>query len=334
MGDAGIPIGTLLPSELDHARTCAGAAVIADKAGDYETAVDLYKKAVKALLRSSEGCARRRDEVGGVREKVLVMAERYMKRVDELKGVIEAMVAEQKKEVDLEDVDANYYSESSDSYSEGERQTVSREKLTFKGAAELIIKLLRVPFGFKKLSDRKPQLTCKITKRDFLKLKDLTPLSSTAIKPLYEMGQPHVLWASYVLKRSTYHRRFAKTKIDRRTAVVSPQAFYMGASNELVRCVPIADIQEVIVGNDNWVGLRVPSQYDLMFQPQEQPIQSIATLIDILTVIYKYMKDEVLKVTRLNDTVDPASLVLGKPDKWEPTFTNLRVDPITGSGKS
>eukprot|EP00759_Apiculatamorpha_spiralis_P014576 PhF_6_TR21171/c0_g1_i2/m.30509 len=49
----------------------------------------------------------------------------------------------------------------------------------------------------------------------------------------------------------------------KRIVIIGSTALYQCSPEaEMNRCVPIKDIQEVIVTEDNWIGLRVPSQYN------------------------------------------------------------------------
>ena len=345
-----LPSLEALPRAVALVREAAEAAVHADRCGEHAGAVELYAEAARRLVAVSEdagagldgGCA------AGTRAASLRVAQAYLQRAEELRACAERQRRERVKALrsqteaqGWEGTGADYWdpdadAADSDSFSEGERATAKRRKLSFRSAAKMVMRLISVPFpgmrksmAVRRLNTDAPtpiQTHCKITGRKFLSLDELSPAAATALRPLYEMGTPHVLWACFCLKRSVFHRKFAKTKMDRRTAVLSPSGFYMGAREELVRCVPVEDIKQVLISSDSWVALVIPDQYDVLFRPQENPIQTIQVMVDILTTLSKHLTGTPVLVRRL-DHIDHTRLVLLKPADWQvPTFQPLKVD--------
>ncbi|KAJ9461361.1 hypothetical protein DIPPA_21242 [Diplonema papillatum] len=353
MSPAWTPCGELLPAELGLVRGLAETAVIADRAADMEGAIALYGKAadrLATLLCGGDG--------GGSNsfhgsQQATALAAREMEAVyRDRKAVLERVIKERSSreaamyedgdgEPNLDPAGPDAYC-SDESWSDGEREAFrkknanpnaannNKKKMTFKEAAHAVRRLVGTNARFRAAGAARaqaaPAAACKKTGRPFLPLVGLTARSSAAIAPLYLGGQPHVLWAAFVHKKSVYHRHFAKHKIDHRTAVLTPEALYIGASHELVRCVPILNIKAVYVANDGFIAVVVPSQYDLLFQPQEQKIESIESFLTIVDAVCTHHGTK-LKIVKLHSNIDPHKLSLRKPPSWfPPEFKPIRVE--------
>ena len=351
-----VPKAETLPPDMSGVRSMAAAAVSMDSCGRYAEAAELYSEAGEKLLQQSQRMASGAQET---RSAALQVADQYLMRAGVLRAHLDVLRKE-KRDASLRhrniapspagdywhpDMDEAEDVASEGGMSDGEIRTAKKRKLSFRSAARLVRRLISVPFpGMKRafssenFGTKVVQTHCNITKRKFLSKDELTPAAATALVPLYKMGSPHVLWACACLKRSVYHRKFAKTKVDRRTAVLSPQAFYMGAKEELVRCVPIHEITQVIISPDSWVAMIAPKQYDILFQPQEQALATISQFVEVVLELSEYYSKlyngPKVQVRRITADIDPNRLELCAPAQYDvPAFVPLKVDIVESKEK-
>ncbi|KAJ9467479.1 hypothetical protein DIPPA_14136 [Diplonema papillatum] len=108
-----------------------------------------------------------------------------------------------------------------------------------------------------------------------------------------------------------------------RVLLISHACLYQCMSNSDVnRCVKISDIAELIFSHDDWLGVRVPSQYDLLFKMQNR--DSLDNFRHVLSVLYRELVGKELKVTRLEKKKPiKALLSLKKPPRFE-----LKMEPV------
>eukprot|EP00755_Sulcionema_specki_P036346 Sspe_Gene.106722::Locus_84795_Transcript_1_1_Confidence_1.000_Length_1147::g.106722::m.106722 len=290
-----IPPGESLPARLLAVRPVADAAVCSDEAKEYETAETLYRTAASYLgdiCKEVEEGDPLHSNLGNM---TTARALRNMEKVYLQRAKVMAAKATG------DDTDSE-----SDSCSEGELETRKIAKLTLRGAIQKVkidmkARLAAAAFGsLARSANSAPSDKDPTTKRKYLTREMLPPGIADGVTSLYTPGnQPTIIWASCVDKRSVYHRKIRKMKIDKRTMVLTPSAVYIGAKQHIVRCTPVKEISEVVVGDDLWVGLRVPSQYDLLVVPTgstpEGRDKCVLELIECLTLLGKRDLEEGLR---------------------------------------
>eukprot|EP00759_Apiculatamorpha_spiralis_P014575 PhF_6_TR21171/c0_g1_i1/m.30508 len=106
----------------------------------------------------------------------------------------------------------------------------------------------------------------------------------------------------------------------KRIVIIGSTALYQCSPEaEMNRCVPIKDIQEVIVTEDNWIGLRVPSQYDIMFQClTTQDARNVQRTLSVLMRHHTNGSTELVvrHTPKSTQSTLKAALALGKPSSW------------------
>ena len=327
----------LLPAGVGKGREFAQAAIAAETSGMYDDAIVLYAKAADRLLRAADALLKSDLKGTGVmmttRAQLLNMSTTYLRRVEDLKGKKQEEIIERTKEVSIEDMEPNYYSSAEEETKQLEEKQKGLQKSKKMGlkAWKMAAKKVNLLGQFSQISKDKPRRQCLITGKKFLKLKEISAAARPAVRSLFNGGQPHILWCVHVSQRVPMVEigGLYKTKVVKRTACLSPGALYTSAEGELERCIPIQDIEELIITSDNWVAVRCSLQYDILSQPSSTPIIQIKEFIALTSRIFTYLTGEDLKVSRKKSIDFHKEVKLAKPKGYiDADFMNIIVDRL------
>eukprot|EP01062_Namystynia_karyoxenos_P083381 TRINITY_DN9587_c1_g1_i6.p1 TRINITY_DN9587_c1_g1~~TRINITY_DN9587_c1_g1_i6.p1 ORF type:complete len:1480 (+),score=315.15 TRINITY_DN9587_c1_g1_i6:67-4440(+) len=116
--------------------------------------------------------------------------------------------------------------------------------------------------------------------------------------------------------------RRALGREQQRVLFVSHCALYLcKASSVAKRCIPVADVDELLLGSDNWVGIRATSQYDLIVRlPSAERCDEFCRVLKVLhkqlsPIRSGFSRD--LPAHRLNPGDHPRNhLAIRKPPGW------------------
>eukprot|EP01062_Namystynia_karyoxenos_P041304 TRINITY_DN30104_c0_g1_i1.p1 TRINITY_DN30104_c0_g1~~TRINITY_DN30104_c0_g1_i1.p1 ORF type:complete len:1268 (+),score=297.99 TRINITY_DN30104_c0_g1_i1:93-3896(+) len=164
---------------------------------------------------------------------------------------------------------------------------------------------------------------CPVTGRKFMDIKEINFEALSCVRPLYDMGgQPHLLWAAPVVKHG-----LKKGKLEKRTLVLTPQALYVGERERLRRCIELSKVRELIIASGGWMGVRVPSEYDLGFQldlPEDSQSET-DLLVELLVPLCRHHSPE-FKVLRQASELDTDVLNLRPPKGWSaPPMAQIEI---------
>lgn len=177
------------------------------------------------------------------------------------------------------------------------------------------------------------QLRCSITGRKFCRLAEIPATVWQCVRPLYGMGQPHLLWANTVMKHSS------KGKLKERVLVLTPTALYSGAGKLLLRSLALEKISELLLSGppgktqaEAWTlvdrfALRVPEEHDYLFSMTGADKEKHADeFVEIMGQLCKHhRKGKPFSVERMRQ-IDPKTLTLRPPKGWkEPPMAQMQI---------
>eukprot|EP01059_Diplonema_ambulator_P002614 TRINITY_DN12240_c0_g1_i1.p1 TRINITY_DN12240_c0_g1~~TRINITY_DN12240_c0_g1_i1.p1 ORF type:complete len:1035 (+),score=256.64 TRINITY_DN12240_c0_g1_i1:243-3347(+) len=104
-------------------------------------------------------------------------------------------------------------------------------------------------------------------------------------------------------------------------------------NSDITRCVLISDIEDIIISHDNWFGVVIPKQCDMLFKLSPQ---QVAYMRQVLAVLYKHLSGSDLKFNELRETANIKGMLrLQKPPNFsvKPPTLLRRKDVIKGYQK-
>eukprot|EP01060_Flectonema_neradi_P025954 TRINITY_DN3481_c0_g2_i1.p1 TRINITY_DN3481_c0_g2~~TRINITY_DN3481_c0_g2_i1.p1 ORF type:complete len:344 (+),score=69.04 TRINITY_DN3481_c0_g2_i1:80-1111(+) len=169
----------------------------------------------------------------------------------------------------------------------------------------------------------------------FVQFHEVDPLA-VAMQPLYALGQPEILWVSPVQKKGRSMKRLlGRSRIEKRCTALTATAIFTGKDKRLMRCAPLAEISEIVISKEGWVGVRVPTQYDFLFIPTNgdvpQKVEALAALLEDLVSAYNYT----YKVIHCDTLQQVPDLRMKRPAGWvPPPFLKIPISKVASTPSS